>query len=502
MKSVNTLLTISIVLIWIIVLSFRLFDKKIKRYMMSIAGCLILFLFLRILKNHFVDWKYNNYYWYFYYFSLLYIPTIYYSFCAYLARKSSVIKNWVVYSISTILFIFVLTNDFHEMVFRFNRVNRNIYTHEIGYVIIVIWIFFLFSIATFELCRIRKNTKIVTIIVAFLPIVLGLVYTIVYDLFLVGRFRTNLAVDLTIIIIVGLEILLNFNYIPNNFRYHKLYKESAISSTIVNNKGKIIYQTQNRFEIPENIINDIKNDKVKTEYNNESGENQLYRIKKYGNKYAIFKKDFTEINRLREELNEKNIRLREYNSLIEKEKEVKEKLYELRIQNEIQENLESKIEERKEKIQGLIQKNNLSIDDLKKLKLWIGYCKRISTLIIDNYNDELMSSLKLRLILEELLEDAKMFDINSALKIEFGTIPNLNAIKIYEIISCIVDCGLNFELLIIILKKDSKIVMKILFNKYLDYIPKKIEDLNIENIEVKYKKDEDDSLLEIRFGEM
>ena len=113
-----------------------------------------------------------------------------------------------------------------------------------------------------------------------------------------------------------------------------------------------------------------------------------------------------------------------------------------------------------------------------------------------------MSSLKLRLILEELLEDAKMFDINSALKIEFGTIPNLNAIKIYEIISCIVDCGLNFELLIIILKKDSKIVMKILFNKYLDYIPQKIEDLNIENIEVKYKKDEDDSLLEIRFGEM
>ena len=44
--------------------------------------------------------------------------------------------------------------------------------------------------------------------------------------------------------------------------------------------------------------------------------------------------------------------------------------------------------------------------------------------------------------------------------------------------------------------------MKILFNKYLDYIPQKIEDLNIENIEVKYKKDEDDSLLEIRFGEM
>jgi len=502
MKSINTLLTISIVLVWIIVLSFRLFDKKIKRYMMSIAGCLILFLFLRILKNHFDDWEYNNYYWYFYYFSLLYIPTIYYSFCAYLARKSSVIKNWVVYSISTILFIFVLTNDFHEMVFRFNRVNRNIYTHEIGYVIIVIWIFFLFSIATFELCRIRKNTKIVTIIVAFLPIIIGLFYTIVYDLFLVGRFRTNLAVDLTIIIIVGLEILLNFNYIPNNFRYHKLYKESDISSTIVNNKGKIIYQTQNRFEIPDNIINDIKNDKVKTEYNNEFGKNQLYRIKKYGNKYAIFKKDFTEINRLREELNEKNSKLNEYNSLIGKEKKVKEKLYELRIQNEIQENLESKIEEKKDKIKELICQEDLSIDDLKKLKLWIGYCKRISTLLIDNYNNELMNSYRLKLILEELLEDAKMLNINSALKIEFGNISSLNAIKIYEIISCIVDCGEGFELLINILKKDSKIVMKILFNKYLDYIPKIIEELNIENIEIKYKKDEEDSLLEIKLGEI
>ena len=146
--------------------------------------------------------------------------------------------------------------------------------------------------------------------------------------------------------------------------------------------------------------------------------------------------------------------------------------------------------------------NEKLADDLKKLKLWIGYCKRISTLLIDNYNNELMNSYRLKLILEELLEDAKMLNINSALKIEFGNISSLNAIKIYEIISCIVDCGEGFELLINILKKDSKIVMKILFNKYLDYIPKIIEELNIENIEIKYKKDEEDSLLEIKLGEI
>lgn len=495
----GTLATIVFVIIWITILSFRLFDVKVKKYIMFIAGCLILLLSCRMIRMNISQSPLVDYLWYLYYFSFLFIPTVYYSFASYLSRKVNIKLNYIVYFISTILFLLVMTNNFHNIVFRLYEDGK--YSHNIGYIVIVIWIFILFTDATIKLCLMHKDHKLKNTIIAFSPIIIGLIYTILYDINIFKGYKTNVARDLSFIIIFGLEILLNFNYIPNNFRYHKLYKESNINSLIVNNKGKVIYHTKKEFIIPNEILSDIQSGTAKNEYNNEFGQNQLYRIKKYGNKYAIFKKDFSEINRLKDELSKKNNELNKYKDLIEKEKEIKQKLYEIKIQNEIQENLEENIEDKKENIHELLNKDDLSIEDIRKLKFWIGYCKRISTLIIENYNKEIITQNKLELIINELLEDAKMFNITSAFEINFKYIENITAIKLYEIISCLVDNYNNFDLLIKISKQDNFIVLKILFDKHLDKLEELINNLSLELDNIKYKEDEDESILEIKIGD-
>lgn len=56
-------------------------------------------------------------------------------------------KKNIIYSISCFLLLLVLTNDFHELVFKFVKgiVLFDDYKHFIGYYLISIWIFYLFS---------------------------------------------------------------------------------------------------------------------------------------------------------------------------------------------------------------------------------------------------------------------------------------------------------------------------------------------------------------------
>ena len=94
-----------------------------------------------------------------------------------------------------------------------------------------------------------------------------------------------------------------------------------------------------------------------------------------------------------------------------------------------------------------------------------------------------------------------MFNITSAFEINFKYIENITAIKLYEIISCLVDNYNNFDLLIKISKQDNFIVLKILFDKHLDKLEELINNLSLELDNIKYKEDEDESILEIKIGD-
>ena len=500
----GTLTTIVFVLIWLMFLHFRLFDKKIRRYMMYIGYLLVFWLSARYLRVMvFIDTIFHTYMWYLYYVGLIFIPTIYYLCCSYLSKKDNIKEKYIVYSVSLILLFFVLTNNFHEFVFKFIDIDKGKYTHNFGYILVCIWIFYLFIVGTIRLASLKTNKKIYQIVIAFIPIILGLIYTICYDVFLDGIVTFNMTTNLSFIIILGIEIMLALNYIPNNFRYYKFYTNSNMSSVILNNKGSILYQTKNKFNVPKQIIDDIKSGNVKDEYKNEAGANKLYRIKKYSKNYVVFKKDFKEINKLKEELQRKNEELDRYSKILEKEKNIKQELYEIRFQSEIQEKLEEKIEDKKDKIKEVLERENISIEELSKIKLWIGYCKRISSLIIDNYNKEILNEEKVKLIIEELLEDSKMFGTVGNISINKMSVNSIIAIQIYEIISIIVDNYEKINFIVRISKEDNIVKLRFLFEENIENILDLIDELGYINIvNIEYKSEDDENILEINVEDL
>lgn len=70
-------------------------------------------------------------------------------------------KKTIIYIFSTILLLLVLTNDFHQLVFIFNNsiILYDDYTHYIGYYLISIYIFYLFSKSLIDLAIYRMKIK-------------------------------------------------------------------------------------------------------------------------------------------------------------------------------------------------------------------------------------------------------------------------------------------------------------------------------------------------------
>lgn len=120
------------------------------------------------------------------------------------------------------LLLLALTNDFHELVFIFNRgiILYDDYTHYIGYYLISIWIFYLFSKSLIDLAiyrrKIKKDMK------GFLPfivILFGLIYTILYVLDIPYIRSINMSVVNSMLICIGIELGFYLDLIPNNSKY-------------------------------------------------------------------------------------------------------------------------------------------------------------------------------------------------------------------------------------------------------------------------------------------
>ena len=158
---------------WTFTLYYRIYKKQIKRYVLGIGGLLMILMLLRIARI--LTQHQYNILWYTYYLSMIFIPTLYYLCAKIILNRKSKIEYIIPISISGILFLLVLTNDLHEKVFSF----RETYHHEIGYFVICLWIFYQVIVSTILLAirkiHIKKDWKT---ILTFLPIILGIIYTI------------------------------------------------------------------------------------------------------------------------------------------------------------------------------------------------------------------------------------------------------------------------------------------------------------------------------------
>ena len=129
----------------IIFLYYRLYDKKLRNNIIKIGILLIFWMLTRIIKALIIDENSEIFFWYLYYIPMIMVPYLYYKSANYLLDRKKK-YNIIALIISIMLIIMVLTNNYHLWVFTIeeNFSTTGKYTHNIGYHIICVWIFYLF----------------------------------------------------------------------------------------------------------------------------------------------------------------------------------------------------------------------------------------------------------------------------------------------------------------------------------------------------------------------
>lgn len=491
----QTVLALAIYTIWLILLYIRIFDKTLKKYVLSIGVLLVFWMVIRMVKRYTTGYV-TEILWYLYYIPLLMIPTFYYNCSSYLINSKNKKRRIIAIIISIILFLLVITNSLHNIVFKIKS-NINDYNHNIGYFIIVAWILCLIVVAIINLIKSSKNKGYKNIILISVTILIGIIYTILYIKNIPVIRKTNMSVIIGTLFCVGLEMMLDFKLIPNNFRYKKIFKNSNLPLEIVSQDGKTRIVTNHSINLKENIINDIKNNKVKSIYKD---NNIIKNVNVINGGYSIEEKDYSKINEYEEKLKSKQQELIEQETILQKQRKIATEIYETKLKGEIIELLDEKIEQKRNLINELIKEMKITdIDKMKNIKLLLNYCKRMSNLVISSYNKEKYDNKRLEVIINEMLIEAQSLGINGVLKTNNFEISSGETANIYEIIFETIMKFRTTNFILYIQVNNSYTEIKYLFDGKHKNFKKEIEKLQLERIlEIEQIVDEDGTTIKLK----
>ena len=485
MNKFITLLFAIFFTMWTIRLYYKLYDNKTRRYILFIGILIVFWMLIRIIRGVTIDINIERICWYLYYLPLIFIPTLFYVCSNSLLSKMNKTRKIFIYLISSILLILVLTNDFHELVFKFNNgiYFHNDYNHYVGYYLIFIWIFYLFGGGMIKLAinrlKIKKDLKV------FLPLIvllLGLIYTYLYILDVPYIRETNMSIVNTVLICLGIELAFYLDLIPNNKKYIQKFFNSNLDMAIISLDGKTKYTTCSFKVIPNFILDDIKNNKVKQIYQK---KNIVYDIKENKDSYVILRKDLTNIFKLKEEMLKQQKELLKQQESMKLEEKTKRELYEIKIRKDTINRVEKKLEEKRLEAKKILMKDDIKRQDLEKVKRIIIYSKKKSMLIISEMNNEIYNEESIKILLNELIVGMSSLNIEGLVVVK-----NKMNIKgrimsyLYDIVYELIENSKNNAVMIYVFSDNNMIYLKAVIGTN-----KKIKDkLKLDsNIKVKEK---------------
>ena len=485
MNKFITLLFAIFFTMWTIRLYYKLYDNKTRRYILFIGILIVFWMLIRIIRGVTIDINIERICWYLYYLPLIFIPTLFYVCSNSLLSKMNKTRKIFIYLISSILLILVLTNDFHELVFKFNNgiYFHNDYNHYVGYYLIFIWIFYLFGGGMIKLAinrlKIKKDLKV------FLPLIvllLGLIYTYLYILDVPYIRETNMSIVNSVLICLGIELAFYLDLIPNNKKYIQKFFNSNLDMSIISLDGNTKYTTCAFKEVPSFILDDIKNNKVKQTYQKKHIE---YDIKKNKDSYVILRKDLTNIFKLKEEMLKQQKELLKQQESMKLEEKTKRELYEIKIRKDTINRVEKKLEEKRLEAKKILMKDDIKIEDIEKVKRIIIYSKKKSMLIISEMNNEIYNEESIKILLNELIVGMSSLNIEGLVAVK-----NKMNIKgrimsyLYDIVYELIENSKNNAVMIYVFSDNNMVNLKAVIGTN-----KKIKDkLKLDsNIKVKEK---------------
>lgn len=354
--------------------------------------------------------------WYSYYFFILMLSPMGLYVTASINRyDKNVYPKWTILSwiLSLAIFLMVITNDYHQLVFRFLVSDSNLwhlyYKRNIGYYLVAFWMAFS-QIGTW-IYLLHKSWDSPKRKAAFLPamaIAAGILYSVLYNLNVPLFREIPLALGMSFLVMLFWAAILMSGLIPSNYGYHELFENSQLYMKILDNNNHIRFQSA----AAAGFVNGKKTGKKKKHKNRqqlkeaEKEEESIIWSTQISGGTLVTKENIQELIKLKKNLEMMTGKLAQENHILSKREQVKSELIFVREQNDLTEEVtyvvEDKIRRMKDILTEIQVKPELRKKGLIQLQRMAIYCKRRCELLIRAKQHEYIEAKDFNRLIDEV----------------------------------------------------------------------------------------------------
>lgn len=450
---------LGILVSWGVSVYDRIVNKSIRRYLMALAALMILWMLARTLRHtvFLFVYPFGMWCWYAYYISMNLIPVLCLFAAKYIGKPEEyqLPKKWkLLYIPSLILIIGILTNDLHELAFRFHmgyEAGWDVYHRGILYYVATAWIFTCIAITIVEFvkrCRIPGIHKVVWMPITMLGI--GVTYTILYaiDSDLFSFIEMTAALCFTVVAIW--ESSIRTGLIQSNTHYNELLKHSGLGVAVVDKDYTVHYRSDDALPLTIGQMKSAEQTPVMLSSGIRVSSSEIR------GGHALWQEDLSELQDVLDELKELREELKDSNAVSMQNYQMGKQIRALAEQNRLHDELHKQTAHQinllNDWLKQLIDTNDADQkrELLRRIVVVGAYLKRRNNLILVDEQDGMIREEELRLSLDEMMRNLQLAGINCACAVEFERdLPTNVAMKLFDFYEAVVENafdGLTFLL--------------------------------------------------------
>ena len=439
---------------WGISVRSRIIQPQVRRYLTAVSALMIFWMTVRSIRYSLEEalWVMRHL-WYLYYLPMLFIPLLAVFIALSLGKPESFrLPKWTVllYIPTAALLLLVLTNDLHQLVFRFPEdavVWMNEYRYGIVYFPVVGWMVLCALTALVIMlvkCRVPNSRKV--LVLPFVPVVLSVIYGALY-IFQLPWLRL-IAGDVTVVfcllIAATLESCIQCCLIQSNTHYRELFDASTVGAQITDPEYHVVLSSRAAQEVNIETLRQTQQAPVMLE-----GGIRLSGAPVRGG-HVLWTEDVSELLEVLEELQDVKDSLEDNNALLRAEYTLKAREAHIAEQDRIYNIIQRETAPRIKLLAELTDAFETMGDEaqrkqiLGKMAVIGAYLKRRSNLIFLADKTPLFQEKELHLTFGESMDNLELCGITCGLLSELeGPVEARQLMKMYDLFEEIVERSID-----------------------------------------------------------
>ncbi len=418
--------------IWGVLVYLRCLDYVLRRRLVAVATICALWMIEVILKYKSFTPFYATILWYLYYVPMTLVPLLY-QLCglrlAGLEQHRAGRRYRTALWVAAILLIgFVLTNDFHQQVFHFDRSSdtwSNDYTYGWGYFAVLIWTAFNF-VAFFILVGRSASFRIQRFSgTAALVLLGGAFFAISYALRVPWAWKLNFSLVYCVLCVVTLEICLDCGVIPSYHDIAGIFDTLPLDLKVLTRDLQEVYATPVSKPIPAGVREELRAQELghSHAFAVVSNPDVMYRSFPLLGGSALLAQDVSEVNELNRELAHRRMELQRQNELLTADYDLKAHLADQEAEALLVKDVDQALARALGEMYGLLSSLPPLTDEassheryrmLQCAKMFVAYCKRKGSLTLAQHGESGFDRDRIQLIANELASDLRTIDVDCA----------------------------------------------------------------------------------------